>query len=138
MGEPMSSIQAFITSKILGIRPVHATRKIILGFCNARTRLEVNEARARDAYDNYFRQIREMVPPERRLEYKMGSGWEPLCSFLGVEVPDVPFPEANDKVAHDEENQSRHIKLLANALRTLGPWTLGLVVVVGAWLYYSR
>ena len=24
------------------------------------------------------------------------TGWEPLCEFLGVEVPDKPFPHLND------------------------------------------
>ncbi len=26
----------------------------------------------------------------------MQEGWEPLCKFLGVPVPDEPFPRAND------------------------------------------
>jgi hypothetical protein len=25
-----------------------------------------------------------------------GEGWEPLCRFLGKEIPDVPFPRRND------------------------------------------
>ncbi|KAK6955969.1 hypothetical protein Daesc_003616 [Daldinia eschscholtzii] len=32
MKQPLSDIQAFITSKLLGIRPVHAMRKVILEF----------------------------------------------------------------------------------------------------------
>lgn len=31
------------------------------------------------------------------LEFNVKQGWEPLCSFLGVDVPDVPFPRLNDK-----------------------------------------
>ena len=31
------------------------------------------------------------------LEFNVKQGWEPLCSFLGVNVPDVPFPWLNDK-----------------------------------------
>lgn len=27
----------------------------------------------------------------------MEEGWEPLCAFLNVPVPDVPFPRANSK-----------------------------------------
>ena len=26
----------------------------------------------------------------------MKEGWGPLCDFLGVEVPDEPFPHLND------------------------------------------
>jgi Sulfotransferase domain len=35
------------------------------------------------------------VPPERLLVYEVGDGWEPLCRFLGVPVPDEPFPHVN-------------------------------------------
>ncbi|RYP16073.1 hypothetical protein DL765_005331 [Monosporascus sp. GIB2] len=135
MKQPMSGIQAFITSRLLGIRPVHAMRKVILGFFNARTRLQVDEKRAREAYDAYFRQIRQLVPPERRLEYKMGSGWGPLCTFLGVEEPNVPFPQSNERAAHSEENQSRHKQLLVNGMKAAGPWILGIVVIGLAWSY---
>lgn len=27
----------------------------------------------------------------------MAEGWEPLCAFLGVPVPDEPFPNMNDR-----------------------------------------
>ncbi|MFG1681176.1 sulfotransferase [Nonomuraea sp. NPDC049269] len=26
----------------------------------------------------------------------MSPGWEPLCDFLGVPVPEDPFPQAHD------------------------------------------
>lgn len=29
------------------------------------------------------------------LKYEFGSGWEPLCKFLGKELPDEPFPHCN-------------------------------------------
>ncbi|KAJ7855678.1 hypothetical protein B0H13DRAFT_1488298, partial [Mycena leptocephala] len=33
------------------------------------------------------------------LEYKLESGWDPLCQILGKEVPDVPFPRINEAAA---------------------------------------
>ncbi|CAJ2510483.1 Uu.00g132920.m01.CDS01 [Anthostomella pinea] len=135
MKEPVSSIQAFITSRFLGIRPVQATKKLLFGFFNAKTRLGIDEVCARKAYDAYFRDIRELVPPERRLEYKMGSGWEPLCAFLGVDVPDRNFPRENDRVAQASEAQSRHMTFLINTTKVAGPWVLGLFAIGAAWLY---
>ena len=35
------------------------------------------------------------VPPERLLVYRVSEGWAPLCSFLGVAVPQTPFPRVN-------------------------------------------
>lgn len=58
----------------------------------------LDEARgnARDMYREYYAEIRRIAPKERLLEYKLGSGWEPLCDFLGKEVPDEEFPHANE------------------------------------------
>lgn len=41
--------------------------------------------------------VRREVPAERLLEFQVGDGWEPLCGFLGVPVPDQPFPRSNDR-----------------------------------------
>ena len=42
------------------------------------------------------------LPPERLLVYRITEGWGPLCDFLGVPVPDSPFPHVNDSQAfHD-------------------------------------
>lgn len=37
------------------------------------------------------------VPPERLLVYPAGEGWEPLCDFLGVPVPEAPYPRVNSR-----------------------------------------
>lgn len=35
------------------------------------------------------------VDPSELLVYDVAEGWEPLCEFLGVPVPLVPFPRTN-------------------------------------------
>ncbi|MGP4111953.1 sulfotransferase family protein [Streptomyces sp. 4N509B] len=40
--------------------------------------------------------VRE-VASDRLLVFEVKQGWEPLCSFLGVPVPDAPFPRSNDR-----------------------------------------
>lgn len=41
--------------------------------------------------------VKQAVPAERLLVYDVREGWEPLCNFLGVPVPqDKPFPRLND------------------------------------------
>lgn len=44
---------------------------------------------------NNIEQVKQDVPPERLLVYEVRQGWEPLCQFLQVSVPDVPFPKTN-------------------------------------------
>jgi hypothetical protein len=50
---------------------------------------------------DYFRRHNEAViaaiPEDRLLVYEAGQGWEPLCSFLGVPVPDTAFPHVNTR-----------------------------------------
>jgi hypothetical protein len=46
-------------------------------------------------YKRYCDEVRRAIPPEQLLVYRTGSGWEPLCEFLGVAVPDAPFPKLN-------------------------------------------
>ena len=36
------------------------------------------------------------IPPERLLIYRVTEGWGPLCAFLGVGVPNEPFPQVNN------------------------------------------
>lgn len=52
-----------------------------------------------DVFRRHAADVVEAVPPERLLVYEMGQGWEPLCTFLGVPVPDEPFPHLNDTVS---------------------------------------
>jgi hypothetical protein len=39
--------------------------------------------------------VRRTVPADRLLDYRVQEGWEPLCRFLDVKVPDEPFPRVN-------------------------------------------
>ncbi|KAI0897247.1 hypothetical protein F4806DRAFT_393107 [Annulohypoxylon nitens] len=133
--QPMTAIQKFITNYILGLRAIHAMQKVHFGFFSARNKQEV-EAHAREAYDRYFEELRKAVPPERRLEYRVGSGWEPLCRFLGVAVPDVPFPRANEREMHAKEVESRQKGFFVSSAKLILPWLLGAVAVgTAAWLY---
>ena len=41
--------------------------------------------------------VQATIPAEQLLVFEVKQGWEPLCGFLGVEVPDEPFPRTNDR-----------------------------------------
>jgi hypothetical protein len=40
-------------------------------------------------------EVKRTIPAERLLVYEVSQGWEPLCRFLGAQVPDEPFPKVN-------------------------------------------
>lgn len=60
-----------------------------------------------DWYAKRNQTVIDTLPPERLLVFHPKMGWGPLCEFLGVEVPDVPFPKVNSRdelsTAADEE-----------------------------------
>ena len=47
------------------------------------------------AFEAHNADVVASVPEDRLLVYEVGSGWGPLCDFLGVPVPDAPFPSSN-------------------------------------------
>jgi hypothetical protein len=54
-------------------------------------------------FEQHYERVRRTVPAERLLVYRVQEGWEPLCRFLDVDVPDEPFPRANvgDSLVHN-------------------------------------
>jgi len=51
---------------------------------------------ATQVYREHLAEVQTLVPRERLLVYEVSDGWGPLCAFLGVPVPDQPFPRVND------------------------------------------
>ena len=48
-------------------------------------------------YNRHIEGVTQLVPEDRLLMYKVSDGWGPLCHFLGVSVPNKPFPFTNDR-----------------------------------------
>ena len=47
-------------------------------------------------YNEHVRNVEEWVPAESLLKFRVAEGWQLLCDFLGVPVPDQPFPRSNE------------------------------------------
>ncbi|KAJ5618926.1 hypothetical protein N7510_002910 [Penicillium lagena] len=60
----------------------------------------------RERYRTHNAHVRAIAPKNRLLVYEAKDGWEPLCAFLGLDVPATPFPRQDDwleyKQAHGE------------------------------------
>jgi hypothetical protein len=48
-----------------------------------------------EAYERHNEDVRQTVSSDRLLEWSPTDGWDPLCGFLGVPVPEEPFPLTN-------------------------------------------
>ncbi|HEY0739484.1 MAG TPA: sulfotransferase, partial [Herpetosiphonaceae bacterium] len=69
-----------------------------------------------EVFNRHNEEVQRVVPPERLLVYDVKQGWEPLCAFLGVPVPDKPFPHLNDTAEFQQMVERRERK----ARRTVG------------------
>jgi hypothetical protein len=67
------------------------------------------------ALERYHEEVKREVPGDRLLVWSVTEGWEPLCEFLEVDVPDAPFPRVNDTDTFGE-------RLLAASMGTLNQW----------------
>lgn len=54
-------------------------------------------------YRRHNAEVKRTIPPGRLLVFEGSQGWTALCGFLGVPVPDQPYPKTNST----EEFQAR-------------------------------
>ena len=50
------------------------------------------------------------VTKEKLLVFEVKDGWEPLCKFLNVPIPDIPFPKSNDSDNFEKNMVKRAVK----------------------------
>jgi len=55
-----------------------------------------DEEYAKKVFLNHIEDVKKHVPEDRLLVFNVSEGWEPLCKFLNVHVPDESFPHLND------------------------------------------
>jgi hypothetical protein len=74
-----------------------------------------SETQMSGAMERYQEEVKQTVPEDRLLVWSVQEGWEPLCEFLEVAVPDAPFPKTNDSSAFAG-------RLIDMSLATLQAW----------------
>lgn len=47
------------------------------------------------AFNAHNEEVKSAFGPDRVLVFEAKDGWEPLCAFLGMPVPDEPYPNIN-------------------------------------------
>ena len=62
-----------------------------------------DEAYAKSVFEARNQKVIDTVPEENLLVYRPGDGWQPLCTFLSLPVPDEDYPRVNS--TKDFENR---------------------------------
>lgn len=72
------------------------------------------------------------------LNWEVRDGWEPLCGFLGVEVPGKEFPNENSSGGFDKRRVEVHGKRMSRAdakMRMAAVVLAGAVVAAVGWCF---
>jgi hypothetical protein len=63
-----------------------------------------DEAYMTDFFERWNAAVIAGVPADKLLVFRAKDGWQPLCEFLGVPVPDTLYPRVNSR--EDWSNRS--------------------------------
>lgn len=83
---------------------------------------------AMKVYEDWTEEVKRSIPEDRLLIFNVKEGWGPLCKFLDVPEPDIPFPHINDT-----KSMNRNFKLAKIAAHLFPVALLGGI----SWLIYS-
>lgn len=81
-------------------------------------------------YEEHTAMIRGLVPKENLLDWSAEDGWEPLCKFLGKDVPDKEFPSGNMGSTFMQRLNEIQKDQFQTAIRNLSIIGVGLIAVV--------
>lgn len=71
------------------------TNKLIWQRSHKGTMKDKSAAIAR--YHDHIKEVKAIVPEDKLLIFSVDQGWEPLCKFLEMPVPETDFPNVNDR-----------------------------------------
>lgn len=128
-------------AKYIGYRNPELLHRLFFRYFHAQNKREL-AANAKQTYLEHNEAIRRICQQQGRpfLEYKFGSGWQPLCDFLEVEVPEgVDFPKDNEvEVLLPFIHKAQRELLFRAASRLLKQTAIAAPVFGIAWMLWRR
>ncbi|XP_078480970.1 uncharacterized protein LOC144742536 [Ciona intestinalis] len=91
------------------------------------SKFKYNETVWRRLYRHHNNYLLQNAPKDKLLVFNFKDGWEPICKFLGEEIPDKPFPHANIGASVVRDLMETHpimIRMMREAMLTFGILTL--------------
>ncbi|KAF2108901.1 hypothetical protein BDV96DRAFT_605330 [Lophiotrema nucula] len=126
--------ELFNMARSIGITQMAPVMNVLHKLFEAHNGNAYGGPRAKAAFEKHNQTIRDLVPASQLLEFTPEQGWQELCPFLDVEVPDARFPRV-DEGKQLREGLERQWWLMVRylVLMIVAP---GLVVLV-AWVYWT-
>ncbi|KAK4498827.1 hypothetical protein PRZ48_009337 [Zasmidium cellare] len=112
---------------------VHTTwRKLWIGANDA----DEHRVKSKQVYREHYDLMRRITPKERLLEFKLTDGWEPLCQFLQVPVPETPFPRVNDTEAYAALVNAVVMRGFVSVMKKASLYISAIIVVGVGWVAF--
>jgi len=91
-----------------------------------------DKAHAIQIFNAHIEQVKQNIPSEKLLIFNVKEGWEPLCTFLRIPIPEgIPFPHIND-----HETVKAQINRARRMYQILPYVGIGVVLLLG-WLAWK-
>ncbi len=90
--------------------------------------IDKGEQASIDFFNKWQEKVISTVPPEKLLIHHAKDGYEPLCKFLGLPVPDEKYPRMNDT--------KEQLERMAGLKRMAYCVVFGLPVIISTASYY--
>ncbi|CAK8693206.1 unnamed protein product [Clavelina lepadiformis] len=104
---PLMRLLRVVSPSFRGLFNHTANARLVMFGTQLKTSLfkpyERNELLERMSYRRHNAHVLQNAPKDKLLVYNVKEGWEPLCKFLGVDVPSKPFPHKNVRGSIVEE-----------------------------------
>jgi hypothetical protein len=74
-----------------------------------------------DHFRKHTEAVKAAIPAGRLLVYEVGEGWDRLCQFLDVAVPDEPYPSENSTADFQERTRRMQVEAAARQAAQVPP-----------------
>jgi len=121
---PFSGLGANLLLIQMGVRDMLAQVQVRDFFHN-----DLSKENAINCYNEHNQRVINECPKEKLFIFEIKEGWEPLCKFLNLPVPNVPFPNVNDSKEFQKHVRHAHFVGYVSAV-VIGLLSIGLTIGV--------
>lgn len=93
----------------------HHARVGRLSLARAKLDIWASDEEIISAFQRHNDEVRNEIPKDRLLEWRVEDGWRPICERLNLAIPEAEFPRENRRGKSALKVRARHTKTSAKA-----------------------
>ena len=76
---------------------IRGSQKSLISISGMYNSISKGEEASINHFNQWVQEVKNTVPSDKLLVFEVKEGWSPLCKFLEVPVPNIPFPNIDVK-----------------------------------------